>query len=229
MVQDSGIRQAVVGQTVTLHCSCNSVAVTFYTWYQQKLGEKPLKIATRMRESQASVSDEYKARFRVTGDNGINNLTISDLLLSDSGMYYCGILELNAIEFGPGLFLHVRTSQHSDPWTVDQPEVVQLAMGQPLNLSCNIHANECKEEHSVFWFKQSSGKPAIVYQNVGHCMKNSSSGTKNCISNFSIKSANSSHAGIYYCAVASCGEIMFGTGTQVQCTGQLHSAFNPSI
>lgn len=219
IIQDSGIRQAVVGQTVTLHCSCNSEVVTYYTWYQQKLGGKPVTIATRMRKSQASVSDEYKARFNVTGGNGINNLTISSLLQSDSAMYYCGILEFNAIEFGAGLFLHVKTSLTRGLLAVHQPELVQLPLGHPLNLTCYTHAQQCKEEQSMFWFRQSAGKPAIIHHNVGHCVKESSSGKRNCTSYFSIKSMNASDAGMYYCALASCGEIMFGPGTLVQFPG----------
>lgn len=173
-----------------------------------------------MRQSPASVHEEYKARFTVTGEkNGINNLTISGLLESDSAMYYCGILEFNAIEFGAGLFLHVVTSLSRDRLAVHQPELVQLPLGHSLNLSCYTQAQGCKEEQSMFWFKQSTGKPAIIHRNVGHCLKESSSGKRNCTSYFSIKSVNSSDAGMYYCALASCGEIMFGRGTLVQFSG----------
>lgn len=211
---------------MTLHCSCNSDdTVTFYSWYLQKLGGKPLVIATRMKQGQASLNDEYKARFHVTHGKDINHLTISSLLQSDSAMYYCGIMEFNAIEFGQGAFLHVRTSLPSDPLAVRQPELVQLPLGHSLNLSCYTHTKECNEEHNMFWFKHSAGKPAIIYQNVGHCMNEFRSGTRNCTSYFSIKSVNSSDAGRYYCALASCGEIVFGKGTLVEFTGWWLSHF----
>lgn len=186
-----------------------------------------MKIATRMRKSEASLIDEYRDRFQVVGGKGFNNLTVSGLLHSDSAMYYCGVMEFNAIEFGPGVFLHVRTSQPDpDLSAVYQPELVQLPLGHSLNLSCNTRAIDCKEEHSVFWFRESTGKPTIMYHNVGHCVKESSSGTRNCTFNFSIKSVNSSDAGMYVCALASCGGIMFGRGTLVQFTGQLlHSIY----
>lgn len=228
IIQDSGIIPTAVGQTVTLHCSCSSDLLTFYAWYQQKLGGKPLVIATRMRQGQANLNDEYKARFNVTSGKGINHLTISGLLQSDSAMYYCGILEFSAIEFGEGAFLHVRTSLPSDPLAVHQPELVQLPLGHSLNLSCYTHTKECKEEQNMFWFKHSAGKLAILYRNVGHCKSEFRSGTRNCTSYFSLKSMNSSDAGKYYCALASCGEIVFGNGTLVELTGWWlsHAALN---
>lgn len=228
IIQDSGIILTAVRETVTLNCSCDSDTVTFYSWYQQKLGGKPLVIATRMRQGQANLNDEYRARFNVTSGKGINHLTISGLLQSDSAMYYCGILEFNAIEFGKGVFLHVRTSLPSNSLAVYQPELVQLPLGQTLNLSCYTNPKECKEEHNMFWFKHSAGKVTIMYQNVGHCMSELKSGTRNCTSHFSIKSVTSSDAGKYYCAMALSGELVFGNGTLVKLTGWWlsHFAFN---
>lgn len=219
IIQDSGITAAVAGQTVTLHCSCSSETVTFFTWYQQKLGGKPLMISSRMRQGETILSDGYKVRFNVTSGRAMNHLTISGLLPSDSAMYYCGILEFNAIEFGEGVFLHVRTSGPGALLAVQQPERVQLPLGHSLNFSCYTQTKGCKEEHNMFWFKQSTDKPAIMHQSVGHCMSEHESGTRNCTSHFSIESVDASDAGIYYCALASCGELVFGRGTPVELAG----------
>lgn len=219
--QDSGIIAAAVGQTVTLKCSCQIDTITFFTWYRQSLGGKPLIISTRMRHNrEASVNNEYKERFQVRSGEGINDLTISSLLPSDSAMYYCGILEFNAIEFGEGAFLHVRTPFASIPFVVNQPAVEQLRLGDSLNLSCSVHTEKCTGEHNLFWFKHGANKPAIMYQNVGQCMNEIKSGTKNCTSYFPIKSVNSSDAGMYYCALVSCGQIVFGNGTRVKIAGR---------
>lgn len=167
----------------------------------------------------ASLNNEYKERFQVRSGEGINDLIISSLLPSDSAMYYCGILEFNAIEFGEGAFLHVRTSFASIPFVV-QPALEQLRLGDSLNLSCSIHTEKCTGEHNLFWFKHGANKPAIMYQNVGQCVHETKSGTQNCTSYFPIKSVNSSDAGMYYCALVSCGEIVFGNGTTVEIAGR---------
>lgn len=219
--QDSGIIAAAVGKTVTLKCSCQTDTVTFFTWYRQSLGGKPLIISTRMRHnSEASINNEYKERFRVKSGEGINDLTISSLVPSDSAMYYCGILEFNAIEFGEGAFIHVRESLPSIPFVVYQPALEQLRLGDSLNLSCSVHTEKRTREHDLFWFKHGADKPAIIYQNVGQCMNETKSGTKNCTSYFTIKSVNSSDAGMYYCVLVSYGEIVFGKGTRVTIAGR---------
>uniref|UniRef100_H3C0H9 Ig-like domain-containing protein n=1 Tax=Tetraodon nigroviridis TaxID=99883 RepID=H3C0H9_TETNG len=100
---------AQVGQTAILKCFCGKDSVTFFSWYQQKLGSKPVIISSRMRHNtEASVSPSFKGRFEVESTERNNHLSISNLLLSDSAVYYCGILEFNLLQFGEGTFLHVR-------------------------------------------------------------------------------------------------------------------------
>ena len=48
IIQDTGVIRAKVGETVTLKCFCQYDSATFFTWYQQSLGEKPLNITAQM-------------------------------------------------------------------------------------------------------------------------------------------------------------------------------------
>ncbi|TWW63282.1 hypothetical protein D4764_03G0002900 [Takifugu flavidus] len=41
--------------------------------------------------------------------------------------------------------------------------------------------------------------------------------TNTCFYSFSLKNLNTSQTGTYYCAVAACGHILFGTGTKLVC------------
>lgn len=218
ITQDSGVLTAEVGQTVTIECFCQDNSVTFFSWYRQSLGGKPLIISTRMKHnSEASISSVYKERFRVQSGESINHLTISDVRPSDSATYYCGILEFNAMEFGQGAFLHVKASGPNIRAVVYQPALEPLRLGDSVNLSCAVYAEKCAEEQSIYWFRHGAAQPAIVYRNVGQCMNES---PKNCTFHFSIKSVNPSDAGMYYCALASCGEIVFGNGTRVDFVGR---------
>ncbi|XP_078792861.1 uncharacterized protein LOC101165291 [Oryzias latipes] len=47
--------------------------------------------------------------------------------------------------------------------------------------------------------------------------------THSCVYELHIKNLTESHAGIYYCAVVSCGHILFGNGTKLDLTAPLNS------
>ncbi|XP_035531210.1 polymeric immunoglobulin receptor-like [Morone saxatilis] len=219
ITQDSGVITAEVGQSVTLKCLCRNDAVNFFFWYQQSLGGKPLIISTWMKHStEATISPAYERRFQVLAEEeGINHLVITDLRLSDSATYYCGILEFNEIEFGQGAFLHVKTSLSNIHAVVHQPELETFRWGDSVNLSCTVYTEKCAGEQNLYWFRHGVAQPAIMYHNAGKCMKDSH--MENCTLNLAIKSVSSSDAGMYYCALASCGEIVFGQGTRVKIAG----------
>ncbi len=224
ITQDSGVITANVGETVTLQCFYQNDAVTFLSWYQQSLGGKPLIISTQMKHKpEASISSAFEDRFQVEAqsDEGTNHLIITDLHLSDSATYYCGILEFNAIEFGQGAFLHVKTSSSNIQAVVHQPALESLQLGDSMNLSCTIDAEPCPGEQSLYWFRHGAAQPAVMYHSAGQCMNDSESHLKrNCTLNLVIKSVSTSDAGMYYCALASCGEIVFGKGTRVAIAGR---------
>ncbi|XP_038588013.1 uncharacterized protein LOC119912858 [Micropterus salmoides] len=225
ITQDSGIITAKAGQNVTLRCFCRDDAVTFLSWYQQSLGSKPLIISTRMKHNpDVTIYPAYKERFQISaeGKDGANHLIITNLQILDSATYYCGILEFNAIEFGQGAFLHVKTSLSNIQAVVHQPALEPLWSGDSVNLSCTAYAEPCAGEQSLYWFRHGAGQPAVMYRSAGQCENLSSeeSHMKNCTLNLAIKSVSSSDAGMYYCALASCGEIVFGNGTRVEITGR---------
>ncbi|XP_042368494.1 uncharacterized protein LOC121962319 [Plectropomus leopardus] len=221
ITQDSGVIEAKVGETVTLKCSCQGDSVTFLSWYQQSLGGKPLIISTRMRHNtEASISPGYQDRFKVSasGQDDINHLIIKDLRLSDSATYYCGILDFNAIEFGQGAFLHVRASPSNIQAVVHQPALEPLGLGESVNLSCTVYAEPCAGEQSLYWFRHGAAQPAVMYASGGQCENITNEGylVKKCTLNLALKSVSSPDAGVYYCALASCGETVFGSGTKVE-------------
>ncbi|XP_034712726.1 uncharacterized protein LOC117934815 [Etheostoma cragini] len=220
ITQDSGVITAKVGEDVTLKCFCQDDAVTFLSWYQQSLEGKPLIISSRMKQNtEASISPAYKERFKVLAqsEEGSNHLMIKDLRLSDSATYYCGILEFHAVEFGQGAFLHVKTRQSNIHAVVNQPAVEPLRLGDSVNLSCTVNAGACAGEQNLYWFRQGGAQSAVMYHSGGQCdqLSNEES-NKTCTSNLALKSVSSTDAGMYYCALASCGDIVFGSGTRVE-------------
>ncbi|KAI3351517.1 hypothetical protein L3Q82_020372 [Scortum barcoo] len=89
--------------------------------------------------------------------------------------------------------------------------------GDLMTLQCSVLSDSenktCPGDHNVYWFKTGSDKshPNIIYTDGNRhdeCDKRSDT-QKSCIYRFS-KNVSSSDAGTYYCAVATCGEILFG-------------------
>lgn len=219
ITQDPRVLMAQIGQTVTLKCFCGEDSVTFFSWYQQSLGRKPEIISSRMRHNkEAAIYPSFKGRFKVESKETINHLTITDLLLSDSATYYCGILEFNSLEFGEGTFLYVTMPLSNIQGVVYQPALDPVRPGDSVQLSCEAHGEKCKGEQSLYWFRQTKGEPVIMYQNEGNCVDEAHN--RKCTLTYSIKSVNSSDEGMYYCALASCGKLVFGNGTQVQLTSK---------
>ncbi|XP_035480040.1 uncharacterized protein LOC118300075 isoform X1 [Scophthalmus maximus] len=226
ITQDSGVIKAKEGTNVTLRCVCRDDAVTFFYWYQQSLGGKLEVISIRMKEkAEAEISPGYKERFGVSAQSqdSSNHLTITDLRPLDSAAYFCGTLEFNAIEFGQGAFLYVKSSLSNTLAYVHQPAAESLGPGESLNLSCAVYTElPHVGTQSFFWIRASTGhgasEPVDVYPSAAQCTRffNGKSHMMNCTLNLAKKSVSSSDAGMYRCVLASYGEIVFGNGTTVQ-------------
>uniref|UniRef100_A0A673L618 Ig-like domain-containing protein n=1 Tax=Sinocyclocheilus rhinocerous TaxID=307959 RepID=A0A673L618_9TELE len=99
-----------------------------------------------------------------------------------------------------------------------------LHPGDSVSLQCSIFTESCAGEHSVYWFRQSLGESqGILYtkgERNGQCENSTESQTQSCVYNLFKSNISHSDAGIYYCAVAACGEILFGKGTELNFRGK---------
>uniref|UniRef100_A0A8C7CJZ3 Ig-like domain-containing protein n=1 Tax=Oncorhynchus kisutch TaxID=8019 RepID=A0A8C7CJZ3_ONCKI len=196
-----------VGDTVTLHCFYEGDMAVTFSWYKQPFGNIPRVMST----------------FFYKYDSGEkNHLRISDMELSDSALYYCGSAYGNKVEFGEGTILIVKGSESNSKTVVHQSVSKSVQPGDSVSLNCTIHTETCAGEHSVYWFRHGSGesRPGIIYTHgdrSDQCEKSSEaeSSTQSCVYNLPKRNLSPSDAGTYYCAVASCGEIVFGNGTKL--------------
>ncbi|XP_061090241.1 uncharacterized protein LOC133123748 [Conger conger] len=212
------------GDSVTLRCFHSQEFISGVSWFKQRLGQKPQIVAISLNpQSKAIFLSEFVniTRFSAHTTEGIFNLVISQVEPSDSATYYCAITQYNDVTFGNGTTL-LLTGPESQSRTVvlQQPESVQP--GDSETLQCTVHSETCAGEYSVYWFRQASGEspPGIIHTH-GHrsdeCQRSSGtvSPTQSCVYNFPKRNLSLSDAGTYYCAVATCGEILFGNGTKL--------------
>ncbi|XP_034532756.1 uncharacterized protein LOC117807545 [Notolabrus celidotus] len=219
--QERRFMSAEVGHTLTLQCIYEVGDPAWLYWYKQSLGQTPRLISTFYAyEKRITFQDEFKnSRFTIRAENSANYLTIFDLRISDSATYYCACSYTFVMTFMEGTIVHVKGSDLNVPALVLQSESETIQPGASVTLNCTVHTGSCDGEHSVYWFKDSEeSHPGLIYTHGGRsdqCERKPNTETNTCVYNFPLRSLNSSHAGTYYCAVASCGHILFGSGTRL--------------
>ncbi|KAM9406509.1 uncharacterized protein ACWYII_026972 isoform 2-T2 [Salvelinus alpinus] len=229
VIQPTPVMVTELGGTVTLTCYCFNVSVTRFDWFKQNFGQKPLHMASSLYVGQVSyysnifIKDftETKRLGVMRGDSSYN-LTIFKTEPGDSATYYCFTSGIYELTFGEGTVLIVKDSESNSMSVLQQPVSESVQPGDSVTLNCTIHTETCAGEHSVYWFRHGSGgsRPGIIYTHgdrSDQCEKISEAGSspQSCIYNLPKRNLSLSDDGTYYCAVASCGEILFGNGTKL--------------
>jgi len=111
---------------------------------------------------------------------------------------------------------------------IQEPPSDPVHPGDPVTLQCSVlfksEKKTCSADHSVHWFRAGSDEshPGFIYAhgNSGDGCERlpETNSTQKCVYNLS-RSVSSSDAGTYYCAVAACGEIIFGNGAKLDIEG----------
>nr|ACU27034.1 novel immune-type receptor 5 [Dicentrarchus labrax] len=228
--QESGFISANVGDDLTLQCFYEDFAAKYH-WYKQTLGQKPRRISiTYMYDKNGTFYHEFKnsPRFTLQTKAGENHLKISDVQISDSATYYCVSSSSFLFEFGAGTIVSIKGSGLNIPVSVHQSASETIQPGGSVTLNCTVHTGTCDGEHSVYWFKTSEeSHPGLIYTHGGRndqCERKPNNQTHTCVYNLPMQSLDLSHAGTYYCAVASCGHILFGNGTKLDVLDEVDSS-----
>ncbi|XP_035769662.1 signal-regulatory protein beta-2-like [Neolamprologus brichardi] len=195
-------------------------------WYHQRAGDT-LKIIWTLKESATPKFGPAfdNSRWEANYDKNVSNLTILRTNHEDEGIYHCGFTEWLQDTTWTGTYLLVKeNTQRISNYTVVQEKTIRL--GDSVTLQCSVLSGSvnktCPGGLEVFWFKEGSHRshPSIIYTdgNGHHECKKRSETEKSCAYRFS-KNISSSDAGTYYCAVATCGEILYGKGSKLDIQG----------
>ncbi|XP_023821917.1 immunoglobulin kappa light chain-like [Oryzias latipes] len=225
-----GFLSVSVGDTVTLECSYEGPNSVQIFWYKQSFGQKPKLMSTFYgHTTKETFSDEFKSnsRFKLETENQNPHLKISNLKFSDSATYHCISSDSYSLTFLESFRVLVKDPSSYVLTSVDQSSSENIHAGDSVTLNCTVHTGSCDEEHRVYWFKDSEDShPGLIYTHGGRndqCDRKNNTQTHSCVYELHIKNLTESHAGIYYCAVVSCGHILFGNGTKLDLTVPLNS------
>ncbi|XP_033992319.1 uncharacterized protein LOC117487768 isoform X1 [Trematomus bernacchii] len=227
--QEKRFISANAGENVTLPCYIEDGDKDWFYWYKQTLGQKPKLISTAYTYNpRPTFYHEFKNNSRFTLDHGKsrNHLTILNLHILDSATYYCAFAPRIILNFEEGTTISVKASGLSTPPSVHQSASEIIQSRDSVTLNCTVHTGSCDGEHSVYWFKNSEDSPGLLYTRGGsndQCERKPNTQTHTCEYNLPMENLNISHAGTYYCAVASCGHILFGNGTKLELEDEVDS------
>ncbi|XP_052458572.1 uncharacterized protein LOC128017296 isoform X2 [Carassius gibelio] len=217
---------AELGSSVILPCSYSFDMIHTVSWFKQTVGKKPLLIAYSNHLSGGFIyQNGFDKVERYSFEVGTNffNMSIINLKENDFTNYYCAVTFIRTIEFGEGtILLHSGKDSASEATVLQRPVFDRLHPGDSVSLQCSVISQICAGEYSVYWFRHSSehSHPGLIYtrdNRSDQCMERSENGssTRSCVYSLSQTELRSSDAGIYYCAVATCGKIHFGNGTKL--------------
>nr|XP_040038428.1 uncharacterized protein LOC120822668 [Gasterosteus aculeatus aculeatus] len=224
--QGNSFLSVETGGNLTLKCFHEAGSPGTLYWFKHTLGQKPRLISTSYRYTIPTFYAEFKnPRFKVVNENGRNHLTITDLEINDSATYNCISGNEYELEFLATTTVSVQGSSSNIPTLIHQSHSETIQPGGSVTLNCTVQTGTCDGQHSVYWFKDSEeSHPALIYTDGGstdQCERKANTQTHTCDYNLPMESLNLSHAGTYYCAVASCGHIMFGNGTKLDIKDKL--------
>ncbi|XP_067290938.1 uncharacterized protein [Pseudorasbora parva] len=205
------------GASVSFTCVFQRESRTSAVWIKQRVGENPLSVVSTYQGVDVDFQngfDKYK-RFTVAKDKKSFNLSITNTSESDTATYYC-VVYVYSFHLKQSTDLIVKDGQLSMDFEPDPEHPEESAAAR----QCAVVTQSCAGEHNVYWFRHESGEspPGIIYtqqRRNGQCERSSDDGnstTRKCLYNLPKRNSD---AGIYYCAVAACGEILFGDGRQV--------------
>uniref|UniRef100_A0A673FZI8 Uncharacterized LOC107736158 n=1 Tax=Sinocyclocheilus rhinocerous TaxID=307959 RepID=A0A673FZI8_9TELE len=221
VVQEDNVKIVRAGEDVNLTCTFSKLLQTTTAWFKQTADRKNVQIVSFYIKLQPSWNKDFEKanRFIVIKGDDRFNLTILKTKPSDSATYFCVVSSHYSTGMGAGTRLLVKDAAVDRHITLQQSSIDTLHPGDSVSLQCSIFTESCAGEHSVYWFRQSLGESqGILYtkgERNGQCENSTESQTQSCVYNLFKSNIRHSDAGIYYCAVAACGEILFGKGTEL--------------
>uniref|UniRef100_A0A8C2EY99 Novel immune-type receptor 5 n=1 Tax=Cyprinus carpio TaxID=7962 RepID=A0A8C2EY99_CYPCA len=218
IIQLHPVISAYEGDNVVLPCFIKLKQITMVLWYKQVTGEEPHLIASSLlHSSRSQFHNEFNSsHFDAVRGDGSFNLTVMNTTESDLGMYYCATSFSNKIKFGIGTRLVIKEISKPTSLKLPKTELVKSEVNMPLQCSIQNELVSSGGVNRLYWFKHGSDEspPGFIYvhgNTSDGCVRSSEADclSPTCEFNLPKKKFSSSQTGIY-CALATCGEALFG-------------------
>ncbi|XP_034546306.1 uncharacterized protein LOC117817664 [Notolabrus celidotus] len=211
------------GDNVTLSCSISGDGAGLFNWYMMKSGYMVLTVAAGSFDKVTLDKKFDNSRFTIKRGDNLFFLTINNVSIEDEATYFCqaGTPYTMKVVSSTVLTVNDHKNHQKSIYLKQIPKTASVQAGDSVTLQCSYlfkykeTTAQCPGEHSVYWFRAGSGEsnPSVIYS---QSHKSDEEETRSCVYSLSKTIQSSSDAGTYYCAVATCGEILFGEGTTVE-------------
>ncbi|XP_026003357.1 uncharacterized protein LOC113009337 [Astatotilapia calliptera] len=215
------VKTVQLGQPVTLTCALpKGLQSGEVHWYKQNHGDTLKLIMTSFKSTPAQYGPAFsRSRFEEHNDNNFSNVTILKTVQEDEGIYHCGLTEWIRTNWS-GTYLFVKGNNQKASVVVQQLTGSNpIHPGDTVTFQCSVSHSvnkTCPGGLRVLWFRDRSHEShPVIYANTHNECEKRSDTQRTCVYHFS-KNVSSSDGGTYYCAVATCGEILFGNGTTLE-------------
>uniref|UniRef100_I3J238 Ig-like domain-containing protein n=1 Tax=Oreochromis niloticus TaxID=8128 RepID=I3J238_ORENI len=195
-----------LGDNVTLTCDLSEPGLSY--WYKLNYGYMFQTVTEGSFDK--ILLKINNSRFNATKVGTVLSLIIRNVSKEDEATYFCQAGPSFNMTFKNGTILAVNGK-------ILKSNVNSVHLGDTMTLQCSLlsenknDTDQCPDEEQVHWFKGASeSHPGIIYHG---SIKNKEDGR--CDYSLSKTITHSSDAGTYYCAVVTCGEILFGEGRKV--------------
>ncbi|CAI5652798.1 signal-regulatory protein beta-2-like [Oreochromis niloticus] len=214
------VKTVQLGEPATITCAIpKELSSRGVHWYKQSFGQTLKLIVTVFKSTEPTFGPEFTSlKFDIGND--FASLTILKVDQDDEGIYHCANTERIGVKWSGTYLLVKGNTQRTSNYTVSQLliESNPVRSGDTMTLQCSVFSDSdktCPGGLNVLWVRTGANQahPNIIYTDTNRsneCEK-SSDPQDRCVFRFS-KNVSSSDAGTYYCAVSTCGEILFGNG-----------------
>uniref|UniRef100_A0A3P8NKB4 Ig-like domain-containing protein n=1 Tax=Astatotilapia calliptera TaxID=8154 RepID=A0A3P8NKB4_ASTCA len=219
------VKTVQLGEPATITCAIpKELSSRGVHWYKQSFGGTLKLIMTVFKSTEPTFGPEFTSLKFDIGDD-FASLTILKADQDDEGIYHCANTERIGVKWSGTYLLVKGNTQRTSNYTVSQLQIESnpVRSGDTMTLQCSVFSDSdnqtCPGGLNILWFRTGSNNahPNIIYTDTNRsndCEK-SSDPQDRCVFQFS-KNVSSSDAGTYYCAVATCGEILFGKGITLE-------------
>ncbi|CAK6964723.1 uncharacterized protein LOC122990520 [Scomber scombrus] len=221
-----------LGQPVTFMCLFPGAEYsnTRVKWYKQSIGDSLLLITTLLKATSTPSFEKgfNSLRFDANYTTITSTLTILRTVQGDEAVYHCVVSNWSDEKWS-GMYLSLKeNTQNTAKYTVVQwsTDSKPAQPGDSVTLQCSIFSDSghktCPERSNVHWFRSGLDRshPDIIYTDEisnDRCDNRSDTSPRSCV--YRLSNISVSDAGTYYCALATCGEIIFGNGTKLDVKG----------
>nr|XP_046261716.1 uncharacterized protein LOC124067952 isoform X2 [Scatophagus argus] len=216
------------GENFTLTCPGPEDRTGMFYWFKLKFGYVVQTVASGSFYKVELQGQFNTSRFTVQKRDGVFVLYIKNVSKEDEATYICQAGATYVMKFTHQMFFAVKDhkNQHKSVYVKQSPTTTSVQPGDSVTLQCSLlfknktNGVRCPGEHSVYWFKAGYGKshPSIIYT---HNHSSDEQEKRSCDYSLSETIRDSSDNGTYYCAVVTCGKILFGEGTTVETREEL--------